>query len=97
MRVESELISKGILKVAIDFPYPTLNNETDWVGDFGRTEGNYTSLREISDVRSDFKREVDDFTYNVAVTYTKGAKLNSANYKGCPVWYLESKGLTKAV
>ncbi len=94
VRVESELISKGILKVAIDFPYPTLNNETDWVGDFGRTEGNYTSLREISDVRSDFNREVDDFTYNVAVTYTKGAKLNFSNYKGCPVWYLESKGLS---
>jgi len=94
VRVESDLISKGILKVALDFPYPTLNNETNWIGDFNNIDGNHTSLKQISEVRSDFTREVDDFTYHVAMTYTDGAQLNSSNYKGNPVWYLEGKGIS---
>jgi len=94
VRVESPLIARGIIKVEIAFPYPTLNNEETWVGDFKRTKNNLTTLTQISNSRSDFKRQVDDFTYHVALSYTPGAKITASTYDGGPVWYLECKGLS---
>ena len=94
VRVESPLIAQGVIKVAIDFPYPALHNQVDWVGDFKRTKGNRTTITQTSNMRTDFKREVDDFTYHVAMTYTKNAKLNSSTFEQSPVWYLEGNGLS---
>jgi len=96
VKVESDLIARGIIKVELAFPYPTMNNEITWVGDFKKAneKGNLTTLKEISSTRTDFKREVDDFTYNVALKYTEGAKVVPATFDGGPVWYLEGNGLS---
>jgi len=93
VRIESPLIARGIIKVALDFPYPTIHNKADWVGDFKRSENNLTTLKQISSVRADFKREMDDFTYNVALVYSEGAQVNPSTFDGTPVWYLEGEGL----
>jgi len=50
VKVESDLIARGVIKVALDFPYPTLNNEIDWVGDFKRNENNLTTLTQTSNI-----------------------------------------------
>ncbi|RKD90887.1 hypothetical protein [Mangrovibacterium diazotrophicum] len=94
VRVESDLIANGIIKVALDFPYPTLNNEIEWVGDFKRTENNLTTLTQTSKVRADFTRQVDDFTYHVAMSYSEGAKVTSSIFDGDKVWYLDGNGLS---
>ncbi|WP_163323326.1 hypothetical protein [Draconibacterium mangrovi] len=94
VKVESDLLARGVIKVALDFPYPTLNNETDWVGDFKRNENNLTTLTQTSKVRADFKRQVDDFTYYVALNYTEGAKVTPSTYEGGKVWYLEGNGVS---
>jgi len=96
VRVESPLIARGVIKVELAFPYPTLNNEITWVGDFKKANenGNLTTMKQISDTKTEFKREVDDFAYNVSLNYTKGAKVTPATYDGGPVWYLEGNGLS---
>ncbi len=94
VKVESDLIAKGVIKVELAFPYPTINNEESWVGDFRRTQNNSTTLKEISDSRTDFTRDVDEFTYHVALVHTQGSKITQATFDGGPVWYLEGNGLS---
>ena len=94
VKVESPLIAKGVIKVALDFPYPTLNNKDDWVGDFGREENNATLVKKTSSTRTDFTRNVDDTTYYVAMTYTEGAALNPSTFEGNPIYYLEGNGVS---
>ncbi|WP_370479758.1 hypothetical protein [Tamlana flava] len=95
VRIESDLIAKGVIKVALDFPYPTLNNREDWVGDFKKTENNNTLLDKISNTRQDFKREVDDFTYHVSLNYSEGAEFKASKFDDSPVYYLEGNGLSE--
>ena len=95
VRVESDLIAKGVIKVELAFPYPTVNNEETWVGDFKRTKNNATTLKKISNSRTDFTREVDDFTYYVALSHTEGSKITPSTFNGGPVWYLEGNGISK--
>jgi hypothetical protein len=66
VRIESPLVASGELEVALDFPYPSLENSA-WVGDFTRTTGHATTALCQGDRRIDFTRRVDAVTYHTAL------------------------------
>lgn len=68
-RIESPLIGNGALEVALDFPYPALNNGA-WVGDFDRVAGHSTASSPPQRGRVDFERTVDAAVYRVALQVT---------------------------
>jgi hypothetical protein len=77
VRIESPLLARGALQVALDFPYPALANNS-WVGDFSRTNGNTTTLAMNGDARADFSRVLDTANYNVSLTWSPDGKLLAA-------------------
>ena len=66
VQIESLLVARGELEVALDFPYPSLANSPS-VGDFGRTEGNVTLVTRKGNRRTDFVRKVDAVGYHAAL------------------------------
>ncbi len=66
VHIESPLVASGELQVVLDCPYPTLNN-SEWIGNFSRTEGHATATVRQSGQRIDFLRTVDAETYRVAL------------------------------
>src|ERR1017187_8619390 len=66
VRIESPLVASGELEVALDFPYPSLENSA-WVGDFTRTTGHTTTALCQGDRRIVFTRRVDAVTYHAAL------------------------------
>ncbi len=71
-RLESPLLAAGELEVALDFPYPALNNDT-WVGDFARVAGHSTKGALSQSGRLDLERTVDAFVYHVALQVGEAA------------------------
>ena len=55
VRLESPLVGRGALEVALDFPYPSLENLA-WVGDFDRVGGHKTEMTTAGGSRADFLR-----------------------------------------
>ena len=74
VRIESPLVAKGELEVALDFAYPSLENSA-WVGDFNRTSGHATIAVCRGDRRIDFTRRVDAVTYHAALAAEPGCSL----------------------
>jgi len=74
VRLESPLLEKGELEVALDFPYPNLSNGP-WVGDFLRDEAHATELVPRRGSRVEFNREVDAARYRVALRWSSGGEL----------------------
>jgi len=76
-RIESELLRKGNLEIAVDFPYPDIQRGKPWSGSFDRTNGHSTILTKVPEnrYRADFMREIDSFTYHSALVWSKGGKL----------------------
>lgn len=64
VRIASPLLGRGDLLVALDFPYPTLENGA-WVGDFGRVDGHTTAMTPRGDNGADFARTADGMFYQV--------------------------------
>jgi hypothetical protein len=77
VRIESPRIGRGDLQVALDYPYPTLRNES-WVGDFARRDGHQTELARRGANRADFRRLVDDMTYAASLAWSPGGTLAAA-------------------
>lgn len=73
VRIESTLLSEGRLAVAIDFPYPSINTSSPWVGDWDRPDAHTTewTLRQ-SDRRADLRRTADESSYHTGVTWSDG-------------------------
>jgi hypothetical protein len=71
VRIESPLVASGELEVALDFAYPSLDNSA-WVGDFSRTNGNEAIALRQGDRRVDFTRHVDAVTYHAALAVAQG-------------------------
>ncbi len=76
VRIESPLIARGDLQVALDFPYPTLKNDA-WVGDFARTDGHKTAMTRSGESRADFVRVIDDTTYHASLAWSPGGSLGA--------------------
>ena len=73
VRIESPLIARGELQVALDFPYPSLENGA-WVGDFKQRNGNKTKISFCSKSRADFVRQVDTTTYYTSLGWSAGCQ-----------------------
>jgi hypothetical protein len=77
VRIDSPLVAGGGLQVALDFPYPSLKNNS-WVGDFSKTMGNTTTMTMNGGSRADFARVVDDTTYELSLAFPPGGKIAAA-------------------
>jgi hypothetical protein len=91
VRIESPLLKKGDLELAIDFPYPSIQQNRPWVGDFERTNGNKTILisEDKSGFSADFRREIDAVTYFFSLRWSKGGELKPLNEKGTNGWRIK--------
>jgi hypothetical protein len=76
VRIESPLAASGELEVALDFPYPSLENSA-WVGDFTRTNGHATTALGQGDQRIDFTRRVDAVTYHAALAVAQDCSIRA--------------------
>lgn len=81
VRIESPLLARGGLEVALDFPYPTLKEEA-WVGDFSRTEGHSTLHQAAGHRRLNLVRTVDATTYHVALEVGPGCTIRPPSGSG---------------
>lgn len=76
VRIESPLVARGKLKVALDFPYPALRN-TAWVGDFEHTGGHATEMNAPGKQQARISRTVDETSYEVGLSWSKGSALQA--------------------
>ena len=76
VRIESPLVASGELEVALDFPYPSLENSA-WVGDFTRTNGHAITALRQEDRRIDFTRRVDAVTYHAALAVAQDCSIRA--------------------
>ena len=78
VRIDSPLVARGDLQVAMDFPYPSLENG-EWVGDFNRVDGHKTEMISRGEGRADFVRLVDGTTYYASLAWSPRGKLAAAS------------------
>ena len=96
VRIESPLVERGELEVALDFAYPSMNNGA-WVGDFNRTTGHSTVGTRQGDRRVDLVRKVDAVTYHAALMAGEGGAIRLPSKAGAPqqthdVWTVSARG-----
>lgn len=73
VRIESTLVRDANLAVAIDFPYPSINTRSPWVGDWDRPDAHATQLTLAqSGRRADIRHSADGSTYHVGVAWSDG-------------------------
>ncbi len=89
VRIESPLLARGDLMVALDFPYPSLRNDA-WVGDFDRVDAHKTEITMIGERRADFLRTVDATTYHAALAWSPGGKRSTVPSLTSPHLFLLS-------
>ena len=96
VRIESPLLKNGDLELVIDFPYPSIQRNRPWVGDFERSNGNKTIL--ISEDKSclcaDFRREIDAVTYFLSLRWSKGSELKPLTEKETNAWRIKVNGVS---
>ena len=83
VRIESPLLSRGDLQVAMDFPYPSLKSGA-WIGDFSSREDNKTTTTMRGESRADFTRVVDDSTYHVSLAWPAGCQFAAPEKMAAP-------------
>ncbi|HEU5124297.1 MAG TPA: hypothetical protein VFW05_09565 [Verrucomicrobiae bacterium] len=81
VRIESPLIASGELQVALDFPYPSLQNGS-WVGDFFRRKGHSTEMLLRGESRADLVRQVDATTCYASLAWSTGCQFTSSTNEG---------------
>lgn len=81
VRIESPLLEAGTLEVAIDFPYPALN-QAAWVGDFARADGHATRVVSRSADRAALRRQIDQFAYQVDLAWSAGCRFEGPGADG---------------
>jgi hypothetical protein len=73
VRAESPLLRDGQLVVALDFPYPSANSSSPWVGDWNRPGAHSSELTlRAEERRADIRRAADGATYPVRVAWAEG-------------------------
>ena len=91
VRIESPLLVRGELEVAVDFPYPALRNDA-WVGDFTRDEAHATTLARGPAGRAEFARRVDAATYRVTLAWSNNQTLRIQDGGGAHLYRLVPGG-----
>jgi hypothetical protein len=94
--IESRLVERGELEVALDFAYPAMNNGA-WVGDFNRTNGQSTVGMRQGDQRVDLVRKVDVVTYYASLMAGEGGTICLPSSAGASqpahdVWTVSARG-----
>jgi len=68
VRAESSLLRERQLVVALDFPYPSVNSGSPWVGDWNQPASHRSDLTLHADQqRAEIRRTADAATYQVSV------------------------------
>jgi hypothetical protein len=88
VRIESPLLARGELLVALDFPYPSWRNRPS-IGDFSKADGHKTEITRRGKSRADFLRVVDGVSYQATLVWSSGGNLVAAT-NGSPHKYLLS-------
>ncbi len=96
VRIESPLVERGELEVALDFAYPSMENGT-WVGDFSRTTGHSTVGTRQGARRVDLVRKVDAVTYYASLMTGEGGAIRLPSSPGSSeqthdVWTVSARG-----
>jgi hypothetical protein len=91
VKIESALLASGELEVALDFPYPSLQRTSPWVGDFTRVEGNRTILARPKEQRADFRRQIDAVTYSASLVWESSGELKSPGTAKALPWRLVAR------
>jgi len=96
VRIESPLLKRGEIEVAIDFPYPTVQRGRPWVGDFEGAIRNKTILisEPKSGCRADFRREIDAVNYYAAFIWSAGSVLKPLSADESNTWFLRVNGVS---
>jgi len=81
VRIESPLVARGELQVALDFPYPALEDAA-WVGDFGHPDAHATEMT-AGENSAGFVRTVDATSYFVRLRWSGNATLRPASAPHC--------------
>ena len=83
VRIKSELVARGALRVKLDFPYPSLKNDV-WVGNFAQNDGHTTEMIMHGSRRADFLRKVDATTYYTSLALSPACQIaGSKNSSHC--------------
>jgi hypothetical protein len=77
VRIESPLIASGGLQVALDFPYPALQNR-EWVSDYSQPTLHKTDILARAASRVDLRRVLDSTTYYTSLAWSPGGALTPA-------------------
>ena len=74
MRAESPLLREGQLVVALDFPYPSVNSSSPWVGDWNRPDAHTSELTlHTAERQAAIRRTADAATYQARVAWAPGS------------------------
>ena len=73
VRVKSTLIQDRQLSITMDFPYPSVNSGSPWVGDWNRVAAHGSVLmKQQGENRAKIRRTADGSTYDVDVAWSNG-------------------------
>ena len=75
-RIESDLLRWGELEILVDFPYPDIQCDSSWSGDFNRVNSHRTVIlrSSVGSRQADFLRQIDSVDYYVSIRYSRGGK-----------------------
>jgi hypothetical protein len=80
VRAVSPLLRDGQLVVTLDFPYPSVNNSSPWVGDWNHHHAHTSELTVHAKARrADIRRTADTATYQVSVGWGEGGVLGKGS------------------
>ncbi len=92
VRIESPLVARGRLRVALDFPYGDDRSFAVHVGDWNHPERHQTTMTLRGSTRADFERKLDADSYHVALAWETGAALQGPNRERPHHYELSGKG-----
>jgi len=97
VEINSPLLEEGKLGIGVDFPYPDIQKNKPWVGDFKQTKGNITKLLndKEKDNSADFKRELDDVNYYTSLNWSDGCNLKLPVEEEPNTWRLDVNGVSE--
>jgi len=83
IEINSPLISKGRLKIALEFPYADDREGADFIGDYSSIQKHSTVIKENSQGLL-VERKMDDFNYFVSITSQKPIKFDQSESQNNP-------------
>lgn len=91
IKIESSLLQTGQIEIGIDFPYPSIQRNNTWIGDFQEKTKQKTILTNKGKLRADFSRQLDSTSYFTALTWNKTGSFNQEISSNPHAWVLKSK------